>query len=54
MVKIIAAVALVAVLLKKLNKFLADCRFIFYNEDLERTEEQIVCFMREVMMSEEV
>ena len=31
--KIIAAVALVAVLLKKLNKFLADCRFIFYNED---------------------
>ena len=27
---------------------------IFYNEDLERTEEQIVCFMREVMMSEEV
>ena len=26
---------------------------IFYNEDLERTEEDIVCFMREVMMSEE-
>ena len=26
---------------------------IFYNEDLECTEEDIVCFMREVMMSEE-
>lgn len=26
---------------------------IFYNEDLERTEEDVVCFMREVMMSEE-
>ena len=31
----------------------AGIRRIFYNEDLERTEEDIVCFMREVMMSEE-